>query len=109
MIADYNMKMLTVFGWFLHKVFKQIYEKIVIDDTILQSFANHDAKTHGPLILMPTHRSYIDFLIISYLFFALKLQCPHIAAAEDFLKMAIVPHIMRASGAFFLKRNLTDE
>lgn len=61
------------------------------------------------MILIPTHRSYVDFLIVSYLFYALKIQCPHIAAAEDFLKMAIVPHILRAGGAFFLKRKYDKE
>jgi glycerol-3-phosphate O-acyltransferase len=66
---------------------------------------NYNVEKHGPLIMVPTHRSYIDFLLVSYVFFAYKMQTPHIAAAEDFLNMTIVNHILRGSGAFFLKRN----
>jgi glycerone phosphate O-acyltransferase/fatty acyl-CoA reductase len=64
MFADYSMPMIRTFGWFLTKVFKQIYEKVVIDDTTLKRLLEHDQKKSGPLILMPTHRSYIDFLMV---------------------------------------------
>jgi glycerone phosphate O-acyltransferase/fatty acyl-CoA reductase len=42
---------------------------------------------------------------MSYVFFGYNLQCPHIAAAEDFLNMAVVHILLRKSGAFFIKRN----
>jgi len=57
------------------------------------------------LIIIPTHRSYIDFLIMSYVFFGYGLKVPHIAAAEDFLNMAVVHILLRKSGAFFIKRD----
>eukprot|EP01051_Picozoa_sp_SAG22_P019042 SAG22_NODE_3391_length_1736_cov_2.588271_2_plen_49_part_00 len=41
----------------------------------------------GPVIFLPTHRSYIDFLILSYVTFANRLPVPHIAAGEVFLKV----------------------
>ena len=44
----------------------------------------------GPIIFIPTHRSYIDFLIIPYVLFAYRLALPHIAAAEDFLSIAFI-------------------
>jgi 1-acyl-sn-glycerol-3-phosphate acyltransferase len=56
-------------------------------------------------VLMPTHRSYIDFIILSYIFFGYGIKCPHIAAAEDFLNMAIIHVLLRKSGAFFIKRD----
>src|SRR5690606_4439385 len=58
---------------------------------------------------MPTHRSYIDFLITSYIFLAYKLPLPHIAAGEDFLNMFIVRNIFRYSGAFFIRRQFGDD
>lgn len=48
-------------------------------------------------------------MIVSYVLFAFKIQAPHIAAAEDFLKMAIVPHFLRMAGAFFLRRKLAED
>ena len=68
-------------------------------------YRNHNEKENGPLIIIPTHRSYVDFLIMGYVFFGFGIKLPHIAAAEDFLNMAVVHILLRQSGAFFIKRN----
>lgn len=36
--------------------------------------------SQGPVLLLPTHRSYADFLLISYLCFTLDIPLPVIAA-----------------------------
>lgn len=104
MFSDYSMKSIRVFAWFLHKLFGSIYEKVVVDKSDIAKIQSHN-DSNGPLIIIPTHRSYIDFLIISYVFFGYNIKCPHIAAAEDFLGMAVVHILLRRSGAFFIKRN----
>jgi len=48
----------------------------------------------GNIILCPTHRSYVDFLIVSYILFHFKMEVPYICAGEDFLNMAVVHHIL---------------
>lgn len=37
MIANYSMTVLRMLAWGFHKVFRTIYEKVIIDDTILKS------------------------------------------------------------------------
>lgn len=106
MFSQYSMNSIRGFAWFLHKVFRTIYEKVVIDKSSMTKLRNHNEKEMGPIILIPTHRSYIDFLIMSYVFFGYGIKVPHIAAAEDFLNMAVVHILLRKSGAFFIKRNL---
>jgi glycerone phosphate O-acyltransferase len=58
----------------------------------------------GPLVFMPSHRSYVDFLIVSYMCFCCHLPLPYIAAGEDFLGILLVRYLFRKSGAFFIKR-----
>jgi len=60
-----------------------------------------------PVVLVPTHRSYFDFLIISVLFYRQHLVPPHIAAREN---MAFGPFgfVWRRAGAFFLRRSFDD-
>ncbi len=81
MFSQYNMRAIRVFGWFLHKVFKTIYEKVVVDTQAFQKLRNHNEKEQGPLIIIPTHRSYVDFLIMGYVFFGYGVKLPHIASA----------------------------
>jgi hypothetical protein len=64
------------------------------------------AKRH-PIVLVPSHRSYFDFLIVSLLFYQNHLMPPHIAAREN---MAFGPFgfLFRRAGAFFLRRSFDD-
>lgn len=108
MLADYQQPTIRFFAWFLHKLYKQIYDQVVVDEAMLQRLHDYDEKVNGPLLLIPTHRSYIDFLIVSYLFFAYNIKVPFIAAAEDFQNIVLVHKILRSSGAFFIKRRKSD-
>ncbi len=58
-------------------------------------------------VLVPNHRSYMDFLLCSYLFFDrpdLGIAIPHIAAAEEFSRIPILGELFRHTHAFYLKR-----
>jgi glycerol-3-phosphate O-acyltransferase len=64
------------------------------------------AKRH-PLVLVPSHRSYFDFVIVSVLFYRSHIVPPHIAARDN---MAFGPFgfLWRRAGAFFLRRSFDD-
>jgi glycerol-3-phosphate O-acyltransferase len=57
---------------------------------------------------VPSHRSYFDFVLLSWLFYQNHLMPPHIAAREN---MAFGPFgfVFRRAGAFFLRRSFDDE
>ena len=61
------------------------------------------------MVVSPIRKAFFTgppgFLIMSYVFFGYGIKVPHIAAAEDFLNMAVVHILLRKSGAFFIKRN----
>lgn len=57
-----------------------------------------------PIVLIPTHRSYLDFLIVSYVFLVYNLRLPKFVADEALLQAQILPYIFRSCGAFFFKK-----
>eukprot|EP01111_Echinosteliopsis_oligospora_P006266 TRINITY_DN2032_c0_g1_i1.p1 TRINITY_DN2032_c0_g1~~TRINITY_DN2032_c0_g1_i1.p1 ORF type:complete len:1215 (-),score=254.54 TRINITY_DN2032_c0_g1_i1:38-3682(-) len=104
-----NMKLSCVrfMAWFLKKLWRRLYDAIHVDETGLKAIKQ--AVEKGAIVLIPTHRSYLDFLILSYLFFAYELPMPRIAAGEDFLSISIVRWIFKSCGAFFLRRNFDGD
>jgi glycerol-3-phosphate O-acyltransferase len=86
-------------GW----IFRRMFVSIEVDG--LEKVAEY-AKRH-PIVLVPSHRSYFDFLIISWLFYKNYMVPPHIAARDN---MAFGPFgfIFRRAGAFFLRRSFDD-
>lgn len=59
------------------------------------------------IILAPTHRSYFDFILLSFISFSLPeigISIPNIAAADDFARLPFLGRIAEMAGAFFLSR-----
>jgi len=65
--------------------------------------------TSPRIVYLPTHRSYMDFIILTYLCFEYNLPLPCIAAAEDFLGLGLLANLLRNSGAFFIRRSFRSD
>ena len=90
------------FGYTLQKVFANMYDRVAVNEDVLTQVKDADC----PVLLIPTHRSYMDFLILSFILFAYHQKLPFIASGEDFQKIPGVASFLRKSGAFFMKRKL---
>uniref|UniRef100_A0A4X2KYG3 Dihydroxyacetone phosphate acyltransferase n=1 Tax=Vombatus ursinus TaxID=29139 RepID=A0A4X2KYG3_VOMUR len=90
------------FAFSLSKVFKRIYKKVCVNEEGIQRLQR--AIQEHPVVLLPSHRSYIDFLMLSYVLYTYDLPVPVIAAGMDFLGMKLVGELLRMSGAFFMRR-----
>lgn len=55
------------------------------------------------IVYIPAHKSHLDYLVLSYVLFANGLPCPHIAAGAN-LSLPLVNRLLRACGAFFIRR-----
>lgn len=90
------------FAFVLSKIFKQIFSKVCVNEEGIQKLQR--AVQEHPVILLPSHRSYIDFLMLSFVLYNYDLPVPVIAAGMDFLGMRVVSELLRMSGAFFMRR-----
>lgn len=104
--ANYNPKMIRLFDITLRWMFKNIFEGMVIDFKGLDRVKRVSKK--GPLILVPCHKSHLDYLILSYVFFNNNMPCPLIAAGKNLSFWPLGP-IFRGGGAFFLRRTFKGE
>ncbi|MFK7914052.1 MAG: glycerol-3-phosphate 1-O-acyltransferase PlsB [Pseudomonadales bacterium] len=60
------------------------------------------------IIYVPSHRSHVDYLLLSYLLFQHGRMIPHIAAGDN-LDLPVVGNILRRGGAFFMRRSFRDD
>ncbi|KAL7554380.1 hypothetical protein ACHAWF_017846 [Thalassiosira exigua] len=98
-------------GWILAKVFRRTARSIEVDIASFEALAKarSDPLQSAPscVVFAPTHRSFFDFLIVSYVCFSLPelgLDLPYIAAASEFASIPVIGWLAQKSGAFFLKR-----
>ena len=89
--------------------FTSIYDKIVVNEKIVEKLRQISESKKGPIVFCPTHRSYIDFLLISLVLYYYKIDVPYICAGEDFLNIMIVNNLLRSGGAFFMRRTFKGD
>lgn len=118
MAAKLDYRSVRKFGWLLRKVCRNLYDAIHVDERGLSQIrelllardgADPSKPVPSSVVLVPTHRSYVDFLLMSYVFFAYNMPVPYIAAGEDFLNMGALTELLRASGAYFIRRSFADD
>lgn len=105
MVGGPRKPVVTMFAYLLRKLWRQMFDSISAEVQALQAVQAALQTKRVPVVVMPTHRSFADFLILSYLMYATGLPLPHIAAKDDMAGWGPVSSLLRHSGAFFLRRD----
>ena len=94
--------MRPLLGW----LFRRIYDSVDIDEDGLAR-VKRVAGT-APIVLCPSHKSYMDFLVLPWIFSEYGMTPPHVAAG---INLAYWPFgaIARWGGAFFIRRTLKGD
>ncbi|GAA5865182.1 hypothetical protein JCM1840_003935 [Sporobolomyces johnsonii] len=102
-----SVRFLRFFGALVNNLLVRLYhqgiEISIPEYARFKEIAVLAAKKKQSLLIVPCHKSHIDYLTISWLFFRLGLSLPHIVAGEN-LNMPIVGPTLAKCGAFFIRR-----
>jgi glycerol-3-phosphate O-acyltransferase len=100
-VADYSEVFIGLLDRLLTWLWNNIYDGLVIDREGLANVRNLSRRM--PFVIIPCHKSHIDYLLLSYVLFKENIQLPFIAAGTNLLIWPI-GYIFRKSSAFFLRR-----
>ncbi len=100
--ADYNETFVELWDKGLTWLWNTVYDGVLLDMEGLAKIRNVSKKM--PFVIVPCHRSHIDYLLLSYLFYKYNIQLPFIAAGSN-LSFFPLGYVFRKSGAFFLRRS----
>jgi glycerol-3-phosphate O-acyltransferase len=99
--ADYSETIIEIWDRFLTWLWNNIYDGVVVDQEGMVKIRNLSKKM--PFVIIPCHRSHIDYLLLSYVLYKHNIQMPFVAAGTNLLFFPI-GYIFRKSGAFFMRR-----
>jgi glycerol-3-phosphate O-acyltransferase len=101
---DFDLARLTDYAF--RPIWKLIYDGIHIDQRDIDRM--RQAARDGPVILVPSHRSHMDYMMVSATFLWNGLLPPHGAAGIN-LNFFPVGAFLRRMGAFFLRRTFKGD
>ena len=99
--ANYNLRAINFLNWLLNWVFSNIFDGVVVNQDEINRMREKYAQ--APLILVPCHKSHLDYLLLPWVMFKHNMPCPHIAAGKNLSFWPLGP-VFRGAGAFFLRR-----
>lgn len=100
-IADVNHTYIELLDRVLTPVFGRTYESVNVDDEGLKKAK--ELYSQGPVVFVPNHKSHMDYLILSHIFYHRGMTLPFIAAGIN-LEFWPLGKIFRRCGAFFIRR-----
>ena len=101
--SSVSLSMVRFMGWSLSKTWRYMFSKVEVDTSSFEGLK--DAfEAEDSIVLLPSHRSHVDYLMLSYILFGMDLPVPVIAAGAN-LGVGILGQILRKAGAFFIRRS----
>ena len=99
--ADYSHPVVRSASYILTPVWNRIYRGVLVHHLdALKAIA-----PGNEIVYVPSHRSHMDYLLLSYLLYTKGIVPPHIAAGIN-LNLPVIGPILRRGGAFFLRRSI---
>ncbi len=95
-------------GFAMRKALRRCTSKVTFDRESFER-AVAQAPANALFVLAPSHRSYFDFLLASYLCFQhpeIGIPVPHIAAAEEFSRIPVIGRFLKQTQAFYIRRGV---
>jgi glycerol-3-phosphate O-acyltransferase len=90
----------------LNWVFNRIYDGIDVDEAGLERAMR--AAAHAPVVLCPSHKSHVDYLVMSWVLWDRGYTPPLVAAGAN-LSFWPLGWFLRRAGAFFIRRSFKED
>ncbi len=99
--ADYSHPVVRSASYLLTSVWNRIYRGVLVHhlDALKTAAPGHE------IVYVPSHRSHMDYLLLSYLLYTKGIVPPHIVAGIN-LNLPVVGTLLRKGGAFFIRRSI---
>lgn len=108
MSTKYSAPKAEVYTNLTGKLLKSLFTQFHFSDTEISYLRKLCATPDTNILLVPTHRSYFDYLILNYILYSQKVTVPLVAAGDN-LNFFPLGMTLRKMGAFFIRRKMRDD
>jgi len=100
--AAYSQSTIEFLDLVLSWTWNNLFDGMIVDEESLARI--REASKRYPVVYVPSHKSHVDYLILSWVLYHNNLVPPHIVAGVNLNTWPLGP-ILRKGGAFFMRRS----
>ena len=90
----------------MEQVTSRMFSAIEVDEAGIERL--RELAKEGTLVLLPSHKSHMDYLALAWVLYRHKLPMPLIAAGDN-LNFFPMGAVLRRAGAFFIRRSFSGD
>jgi glycerol-3-phosphate O-acyltransferase len=106
MEASLDMNAIGALDRVFERAASRMFSAIEVDEAGIERLRQHAKE--GTLIILPSHKSHMDYLALAWVLYRHKLQLPLVAAGEN-LNFFPMGSLFRRAGAFFIRRSFAGD
>ena len=106
MQASLDMKAIAALDRVFEQLASRMFSAIEVDEAGIERLREHAKE--GTLVILPSHKSHMDYLALAWVLYRHKLQLPLVAAGDN-LNFFPMGAIFRRAGAFFIRRSFSGD
>ncbi len=103
--ADLRISYVKVWEKILRWVWRNLYDGVDVNEKAQQRLRR--IARNYPIVYIPSHKSHIDYFLLSYVLYEMNLPLPLVAAGINLSFWPVGP-IFRRSSAFFIRRSFRE-
>lgn len=106
MEAALDMNEIAALDRLVAQAASRMFSAVEVDEAGLDRLREHAKE--GTLILLPSHKSHMDYIVLAWILYRHKMPLPSVAAGDNLNFFPIGP-IFRRAGAFFIRRRFSGD
>lgn len=99
--AELDMNAVAALDQVVARAAARMFSAIEVDEAGIERLREHAKE--GALVLLPSHKSHMDYVVLAWVLYRHKLPLPLVAAGDN-LNFFPVGGLFRRAGAFFIRR-----
>jgi glycerol-3-phosphate O-acyltransferase len=106
MEAALDMNEIAALDRLVAQAASRMFSAVEVDEVGLERLREHAKE--GTLILLPSHKSHMDYIVLAWILYRHKMPLPSVAAGDNLNFFPVGP-IFRRAGAFFIRRRFSGD
>jgi glycerol-3-phosphate O-acyltransferase len=82
-----------------------VYDQIIVNESQFSQLRELIRSKKTNVVLLPTHKSYMDSILLGYIHYHFKLDYPFVCANEAFFSLALISIMIKSTNGFKLDMN----
>jgi glycerol-3-phosphate O-acyltransferase len=106
MEAALDMNEIAALDQLVAQAAARMFSAVEVDEPGIERLREHAKE--GTLVLLPSHKSHMDYIVLAWILYRRKMPMPLVAAGDNLNFFPLGP-IFRRAGAFFIRRRFAGD